>query len=175
MAVISSLYFRSSAPKFLDQAWQTIGQLHCSEAKEFLGDTTDLGDEDVGCMPTAAAKWNTLVEISKRGKPAIECQTTGSSSRNSAEFRSDFVTYLAGTPRHTDAAENKREDREGAVLVRGVEAGSSPISPIVRRKGPAHSTTEQNGGSRGRQAPINNEWVEIEGGQTHIEGERAYI
>ncbi|KAF8246229.1 hypothetical protein K440DRAFT_662308 [Wilcoxina mikolae CBS 423.85] len=165
MAVIFSLYFRSSAPKFLDQAWQTIGQLHCGEAKEFLRDTADLCDRDVGRLPPAAAKWNTLVEISKRGKPVIECQTTSSSLQVGNLGPISLPIQQERTPRHTAAVKNEREDREGAVLIRGAEAGSSPISPIVRRKGPAHSTTEQKEGSGGRQAPSNNEWVEVEGAE----------
>jgi hypothetical protein len=29
VAVVSWLYFKSDAPKFLDQAWQTVSQLQC--------------------------------------------------------------------------------------------------------------------------------------------------
>jgi len=78
VAVVSWLYFKSDAPKFLDQAWQTVSQLQCGEAKEFLHYASDLGDRAVGRLPSAAAKWTTLVGISKQdrdqGKIAIKCE-----------------------------------------------------------------------------------------------------
>ncbi|KAF8544643.1 hypothetical protein BDD12DRAFT_977586 [Trichophaea hybrida] len=77
VAVIFSLYFYSGAPKFLDQAWQTVGQLQYGDAREFLDDTCDIGDDIVGNLPLAAAKWNNLVELSKQGygTTSINCQT----------------------------------------------------------------------------------------------------
>jgi len=87
VAVIFSLYFYSSAPKFLDQAWQTVGQLQYGDAREFLDDTCEIGDDIVGNLPVAAAKWDTLVELSKQGygKTSINCQTAKTTSFNSLQ------------------------------------------------------------------------------------------
>jgi hypothetical protein len=83
--------------KFLDQAWQTVGLLHCGDANAFLGDTINKGDKDVGKLPLAEENWDTLVKISENGitytptkenqntlvkystndKKGITCRTTG--------------------------------------------------------------------------------------------------
>jgi len=39
--------------KFLDQAWQTVGLLHCGDANAFLGDTINKWDKDIGELPLA--------------------------------------------------------------------------------------------------------------------------
>ncbi|KAF8533539.1 hypothetical protein BDD12DRAFT_914039 [Trichophaea hybrida] len=71
MVTVFWLYFRSSAPKFLRQAWQTVGQLYSGEAKNFLGDTHNLSDRDMGNrIPTA--QWNGVVQFSEDG--AIKCK-----------------------------------------------------------------------------------------------------
>jgi hypothetical protein len=84
VVVIFSLYFYSGAPKFLDQAWQTVGQLQYGDAREFLDDTCDIGDDIVGNLPLAAAKWDNLVELSKQGygTTSINCQTAKTTGFN---------------------------------------------------------------------------------------------
>ncbi|KAF8247326.1 hypothetical protein K440DRAFT_661521 [Wilcoxina mikolae CBS 423.85] len=71
------LYFTSNTPKFLDQAWQTVGQLHSGDAGEFLSSARNLGDRDVGRLPLAAAMWDAPVGISKEAKiETTNCRTT---------------------------------------------------------------------------------------------------
>jgi hypothetical protein len=67
------MYFTCHAPKFLDQAWHTIGQLHNGDAKEFLCDSASLGDRDVSKLQAAIPKWDKPVEI---GKSGINCKST---------------------------------------------------------------------------------------------------
>jgi len=58
------MYYMCKAPKFLDQAWQTIAQLNCGpEARQLLGESGDKGDLDVGRLPAAAKYWGRIVEI----------------------------------------------------------------------------------------------------------------
>jgi len=76
VGVIFWLYFKSSAPKFLNQAWQIVGQLHSGDAREFLDDTGNLGDRAVGRLPSAAAMWEEPVKISREGKHPINYRST---------------------------------------------------------------------------------------------------
>ncbi|KAF8053927.1 hypothetical protein FPV67DRAFT_1683767 [Lyophyllum atratum] len=67
VAIVFWLYFTCKAEKFLDQAWQTIGQLHHGEATEFLGETGNKGDLEVRRLPTAEPHWKRIVEIRNSG------------------------------------------------------------------------------------------------------------
>jgi len=85
-------FFGSNEQKFMDQAWQTVGQLHCGEARHFLDETCDLGDRAIGRLPQAARKWNDIVELSKQGKTAINCRTT--SYRYMLSFCAQFISLI---------------------------------------------------------------------------------
>ena len=64
VVVVFWMYYVCKAPKFLDQAWQTIAQLNCGpEAQQFLEESCDKGDLDVGRLPAAAEHWGRIVEI----------------------------------------------------------------------------------------------------------------
>jgi len=64
VAIIFWMYYVCKAPKFLGQAWQTIAQLNRSpEVRQFLDESGDKGDRDVGRLPAAAEHWRRIVEI----------------------------------------------------------------------------------------------------------------
>jgi hypothetical protein len=76
------LYSTCRTPTFLDQAWRTIGQLHNGDARAFLSESATLRDRDVGELPSAKEKWNTLVTIDIDGKSVsgVNCKSTGTDS-----------------------------------------------------------------------------------------------
>ncbi|KAF8246823.1 hypothetical protein K440DRAFT_644327 [Wilcoxina mikolae CBS 423.85] len=121
VGIVFWFYFKSNATgsrRFLDQALQTVGQLHCGETKEFLQYTSDLGDRDVGHLLPAAAKLNTLVEISNQGKIAINCQTTSYTPLQSWHVDDTARTSLP-------------VQRESAVAEEGIEDGSAAKDSIL--------------------------------------------
>jgi len=64
VAIVFWMYYVCKAPKFLGQAWQTIAQLNrCPEVRQFLDESSDKGDRDVGRLPAAAEHWRRIVEI----------------------------------------------------------------------------------------------------------------
>jgi len=68
VAIVFWMYYVCKAPKFLGQAWQTIAQLNRSpEVRQFLDESSDKGDRDVGRLPAAAEHWKRIVEIKDFG------------------------------------------------------------------------------------------------------------
>ena len=76
VATIFWLYCTCKAPKFLDQAWQTVGQLHRGQAKIFLDEAGEMGDLEVASLPGAARHWTKLVEITRDGGIAVKSDDT---------------------------------------------------------------------------------------------------
>jgi len=52
-------------PKFLDQAWLTVAQLHVGEPRTFLDDVGICGDREVAHLSAAAKHWHKVVRITK--------------------------------------------------------------------------------------------------------------
>jgi len=77
VGLIFWLYFASELPKDLDQSWQTVSQLYCGDAREFLDLASNLGDHDIKdqLSETTAAKWEHLVQISVHENTTISCKT----------------------------------------------------------------------------------------------------
>ena len=65
MIIVSWLYITCNAPKFLDQAWHTVGQLHRGDANDFLDETGDKGDREVACLQGVAKHWEKVVKITE--------------------------------------------------------------------------------------------------------------
>ncbi|KAF8249989.1 hypothetical protein K440DRAFT_659961 [Wilcoxina mikolae CBS 423.85] len=81
VVVVLWLFFSSQTPKFLDQAWQTVSQLHRGDANKILDDATNIGDREIGLLPSAAGRWDKLVEISsEEKKTVINCRDSTSYS-----------------------------------------------------------------------------------------------
>jgi len=76
VAIVFWLYFTCKAEKFLDQSWQTVGQLHRGEANIFLDETANKGDLDVRRLPAVEPHWKRLVVIRDSG---IAFKTTNAS------------------------------------------------------------------------------------------------
>ena len=68
LVIIFWMYFTCRAPKFLDQSWQTLGELYRSpEAKAFLDETGNKGDLEVSRLPGATENWKKIVKITESG------------------------------------------------------------------------------------------------------------
>ncbi|KAA8914684.1 hypothetical protein FN846DRAFT_885858 [Sphaerosporella brunnea] len=81
--IIFYLYFTTRAPKFLDQAWHTLGQvLTLEEGGGILDVARTHGDSALSQLPEAAHMWESPVQITKEGyltlkekKPVDEVKT----------------------------------------------------------------------------------------------------
>jgi hypothetical protein len=123
VGVVFGLYFNSGIPKFLDQAWQTVSQIRCGDASEFLDDASNLGDQAVQKLPAAAAKWEEFVGISVEKKPAtINCETTSYSPQQlkgiyqTSLFSNDIANLSDrryGSYSNTSQAEMRRYSSSG--------------------------------------------------------------
>jgi hypothetical protein len=78
VVVVFWLFFSSPTPKFLDQASQTVSQLHKGNASTILENASNIGDREIAQLPSAAGRWDKLVEISVDEKTAINCQDSTS-------------------------------------------------------------------------------------------------
>jgi len=78
VVVVFWLFFSSPTPKFLDQASQTISQLHKGNASTILDDASNIGDREIAQLLLAAGRWDKLVEISVDEKTAINCRDSTS-------------------------------------------------------------------------------------------------
>ena len=91
VVLIFYLFFTSNIPKFLDQAWQTIGQLHAGSAKEIIEKCGTVGDREVAEWREVKESWNSpvgfFVESSasteEGGRVAIECKNVSKNTEAS--------------------------------------------------------------------------------------------
>jgi len=90
VVVVFWMYYVCKAPKFLDQAWQTVAQLNRGpETQQFLEESCDKGDLDVGRLPAAAEHWGRIVEIRDFG---IAVKATGTEVHcKSLKSQSSFI------------------------------------------------------------------------------------
>ncbi|KAF8243933.1 hypothetical protein K440DRAFT_667496 [Wilcoxina mikolae CBS 423.85] len=151
VAMVSWLFFKSSAPKFLDQAWQTVGQLQCGDAKEFLDYTRDLGDREVAlrCSEVVNSRRNfkecdSMRNYKLHARYALKPLWPSSLIRGAVGGRS-----LTSRPIQRKKTARRSEDWEDdhidlnhdpAIQIRPTPGNTTPTWPLLRRKGTAHST-----------------------------------
>jgi hypothetical protein len=120
ITVIFTLYFTIRVPTFLDQAWHTVAQLYCGEARAFLDDASAKGDAAVGRLSAVTTNWDKLVEISSPDSKTlgIHCQTTSYELSTKGMCTSDIGGFVRSRSRSTNSYQGPQEDNE-QLLKRG--------------------------------------------------------
>ncbi|KAI5842264.1 hypothetical protein BZA05DRAFT_206796 [Tricharina praecox] len=72
VATVFWLYFTCKAPKFLDQAWRTVGQLYRGQGNVFLHETGSKCDLEVARLPGAVDNWKKTVRLTRESEIAVK-------------------------------------------------------------------------------------------------------